>query len=165
MSIDHFFVIVCLPAFQHDSYKHTPTHHYLSFQKYANGLRFTMMVLGGLLSVIGSRAIGFTSAGALGCMVLSCVCGRSWQKPKHQKNVRCCNPNRKYSFWSPVCVHRDLLITKRDTTCECVFWCKRPPLELHSHQFICLPIYYVCVLNLWLNHHTSNKTPFRFIWI
>lgn len=43
-----------------------------------------MMVLGGLLSVIGSRAIGFTSAGALGCMVLSCMCGRSWQKPYHQ---------------------------------------------------------------------------------
>lgn len=50
-----------------------------------------LMVLGGLLSVIGSRAIGFTSAGALGCMVLACVCGRSWQKPKHIRNVMC-NP-------------------------------------------------------------------------
>lgn len=56
-------------------------------QKYANGLRFMLMVLGGLLSVIGSRAIGFTSAGALGCMVLAVVCGRSWQKPKHIRNV------------------------------------------------------------------------------
>lgn len=45
------------------------------------------MVLGGLLSVIGSRAIGFTSAGALGCMVLSCVCGRNWHRPNHIKNV------------------------------------------------------------------------------
>lgn len=46
-----------------------------------------LMVLGGLLSVIGSRAIGFNSAGALGCMVLAVVCRRSWQKPKHIRNV------------------------------------------------------------------------------
>lgn len=46
-----------------------------------------LMVLGGLLSVLGSRAIGFTSAGALGVMVLSCVCGRNWHQPKHIKNV------------------------------------------------------------------------------
>lgn len=46
-----------------------------------------LMVLGGCLSVIGSRAVGFTSAGALGCMVLACVCGRSWQKPKHIADV------------------------------------------------------------------------------
>lgn len=48
------------------------------------------MVLGGLLSVLGSRAIGFPSAGALGCVILACTCGRSWQKPKHQKHVNPC---------------------------------------------------------------------------
>lgn len=45
------------------------------------------MVLGGLLSVIGSKAIRFPSAGALGCATLACVCARTWQKPKHAKNV------------------------------------------------------------------------------
>lgn len=57
-------------------------------QKYANALRFTAMVVSGMLSVIGSKAIGFPSAGALGCATMACVCARTWRKPQNAKNVR-----------------------------------------------------------------------------
>lgn len=48
--------------------------------KYVNGLRFTMTVLGGCVSVMGSRAMGYPSAGALGCVTLTFVAGTLWRK-------------------------------------------------------------------------------------
>ncbi|XP_055907045.1 sodium/hydrogen exchanger 9B2-like [Eupeodes corollae] len=48
--------------------------------KYVNGLRFTMTVLGGCVSVMGSRAMGYPSAGALGCVTVTFVAGTLWRK-------------------------------------------------------------------------------------
>ncbi|XP_031633626.1 sodium/hydrogen exchanger 9B2 isoform X2 [Contarinia nasturtii] len=86
--------------------------------KYANGLRFTMMVFGGILSVTGSRYLGFTSAGALGCMVLACVCGRTWQKPKHIRNVDVLDKlNLLWKFVKPISfalIGKEVLFRKLD---------------------------------------------------
>lgn len=49
-------------------------------QKYANGLRFTMMLLGGFFSVLGSKFIGYPSAGALGCITIAFVAGIGWRR-------------------------------------------------------------------------------------
>ncbi|XP_055624670.1 sodium/hydrogen exchanger 9B2-like [Toxorhynchites rutilus septentrionalis] len=48
--------------------------------KYTNGLRFSMTILAGTLSVVGSKLIGYPSAGALGCIVTSFVAGTGWKK-------------------------------------------------------------------------------------
>lgn len=56
-------------------------------QTFSNSLRFGLMLLGGLLSVIGSKAIGFPSAGAIGCIVIACMCGLVWKKPKYTRDV------------------------------------------------------------------------------
>lgn len=48
--------------------------------KYVNELRFTMAVLGGCVSVMGSRAMGYPSAGALGCVTVTFVAGTLWRK-------------------------------------------------------------------------------------
>uniref|UniRef100_A0A1A9ZZS2 Cation/H+ exchanger transmembrane domain-containing protein n=1 Tax=Glossina pallidipes TaxID=7398 RepID=A0A1A9ZZS2_GLOPL len=47
---------------------------------YANGLRFVLTVLGGTISVMGSKAVGYTSAGALGCVTLAFVAGIGWRR-------------------------------------------------------------------------------------
>lgn len=39
-----------------------------------------MTVLGGCVAVIGSKAIGYPSAGALGCTMVSFVAGVGWKK-------------------------------------------------------------------------------------
>lgn len=49
-------------------------------QKYGNGLRFTMMLLGGFFSVLGSKFIGYPSAGALGCITIAFVAGIGWRR-------------------------------------------------------------------------------------
>lgn len=48
--------------------------------KYTNGLRFTMTILAGTLSVVGSKLIGYPSAGALGCITTAFVAGTGWKK-------------------------------------------------------------------------------------
>uniref|UniRef100_A0A1A9UZV4 Uncharacterized protein n=1 Tax=Glossina austeni TaxID=7395 RepID=A0A1A9UZV4_GLOAU len=47
---------------------------------YANGLRFVLTVLGGTISVMGSKAVGYTSAGALGCVTLAFIAGIGWKR-------------------------------------------------------------------------------------
>lgn len=59
----------------------------LFLQKYSNGIRFVLMVLGGMLSVLGSKAINFPSAGALGCIIIACICRIFWKKAKHTESV------------------------------------------------------------------------------
>ncbi|XP_061505100.1 sodium/hydrogen exchanger 9B2 isoform X3 [Anopheles gambiae] len=48
--------------------------------KYTNGLRFAMTALAGTLSVVGSKKVGYPSAGALGCIVTAFVAGTGWRK-------------------------------------------------------------------------------------
>lgn len=50
------------------------------FQVYANGLRFALTILGGSIAVMGSRIIGYTSAGALGCVMLAFIAGIGWKR-------------------------------------------------------------------------------------
>ncbi|XP_023176845.2 sodium/hydrogen exchanger 9B1 isoform X2 [Drosophila hydei] len=56
--------------------------HYLPSRNavYANGLRFALTMLGGTIAVMGSRIIGYTSAGALGCVMLACIGGIGWKR-------------------------------------------------------------------------------------
>ncbi|XP_055524834.1 sodium/hydrogen exchanger 9B2 isoform X2 [Wyeomyia smithii] len=55
--------------------------------KYSNGLRFTMTICAGALSVVGSKLIGYPSAGALGCIMTAFVAGTGWKKqPNHDTN-------------------------------------------------------------------------------
>ncbi|XP_058459890.1 sodium/hydrogen exchanger 9B2 isoform X1 [Malaya genurostris] len=55
--------------------------------KYTNGLRFTMTILAGTLSVVGSKLIGYPSAGALGCIMTAFVAGTGWKKrPEYDGN-------------------------------------------------------------------------------
>ncbi|KAH8358860.1 hypothetical protein KR093_002959, partial [Drosophila rubida] len=56
--------------------------HYLPSRNavYANGLRFVLTVLGGTVAVMGSRVIGFTSAGALGCVMMAFIAGIGWKR-------------------------------------------------------------------------------------
>lgn len=56
-------------------------------QKYANGLRFTMMLLGGLFSDLASKFIGYPSAGALGCITIAFVAGTGWRRKLESKGV------------------------------------------------------------------------------
>lgn len=51
----------------------------LFLQRFKNSLRFILTLVGGLFLVTGSKAIGFPSAGALGCVVLTLVAGTSWK--------------------------------------------------------------------------------------
>ncbi|KAL9897502.1 na[+]/H[+] hydrogen antiporter 2 isoform 1-T5 [Glossina fuscipes fuscipes] len=54
---------------------------------YANGLRFVLTVLGGTISVMGSKAIGYTSAGALGCVTLAFIAGIGWRRQQLKLTV------------------------------------------------------------------------------
>ncbi|KAH8310451.1 hypothetical protein KR044_001417, partial [Drosophila immigrans] len=56
--------------------------HYLPSRNavYANGLRFVLTILGGTVAVMGSRVIGFTSAGALGCVMMAFIAGIGWKR-------------------------------------------------------------------------------------
>ncbi|XP_054081726.1 sodium/hydrogen exchanger 9B2 isoform X2 [Zeugodacus cucurbitae] len=51
---------------------------------YLNGLRFVLTILGGTISVMGSRAIGYPSAGALGCMTIAFFAGLGWKRQQRQ---------------------------------------------------------------------------------
>lgn len=53
-------------------------------QNYSNGLRFTMILLCGSLSVMGSRYLNYTSAGALGCIAASLTAGTGWRRRKEK---------------------------------------------------------------------------------
>ncbi|XP_052891421.1 sodium/hydrogen exchanger 9B2 isoform X2 [Anopheles moucheti] len=55
---------------------YVPSYH----AKYTNGLRFAMTALAGTLSVVGSKKVGYPSAGALGCIVTAFVAGTGWRK-------------------------------------------------------------------------------------
>lgn len=46
-----------------------------------------MMILGGQFSVMGSRAIGYPSAGALGCIVIAFVAGIGWKRRHTGKEI------------------------------------------------------------------------------
>lgn len=39
-----------------------------------------LTVLGGSIAVMGSRAIGYTSAGALGCVMTAFIAGIGWKR-------------------------------------------------------------------------------------
>lgn len=56
-------------------------------QKYANGLRFTMMLLGGIFSVLGSKFIGYPSAGALGCITIAFISGIGWRRKAYRADI------------------------------------------------------------------------------
>ncbi|XP_064552233.1 sodium/hydrogen exchanger 9B1 [Drosophila montana] len=60
--------------------------HYLPSRNavYANGLRFALTILGGSIAVMGSRIIGYTSAGALGCVMLAFIAGIGWKREEHK---------------------------------------------------------------------------------
>ncbi|XP_065372260.1 sodium/hydrogen exchanger 9B2 [Calliphora vicina] len=47
---------------------------------YVNGLRFVLTVLGGTIAVMGSKAIGYPSAGALGCVTVAFIAGIGWKR-------------------------------------------------------------------------------------
>ncbi|KAH8313251.1 hypothetical protein KR067_003039, partial [Drosophila pandora] len=47
---------------------------------YANGLRFVLTILGGTIAVMGSRVIGYTSAGALGCVTMAFIARIGWRR-------------------------------------------------------------------------------------
>ncbi|KAM7364323.1 na[+]/H[+] hydrogen antiporter 2 isoform 1-T4 [Cochliomyia hominivorax] len=47
---------------------------------YANGLRFVLTVLGGTIAVMGSKDIGYPSAGALGCVHVAFVANLGWKR-------------------------------------------------------------------------------------
>lgn len=48
-------------------------------QTYSNILRFTLTFAAGLVSVLCSKSLGYTSAGALGCMTLAFILGNGWK--------------------------------------------------------------------------------------
>lgn len=50
--------------------------------KYVNGLKFTLIILMGTLSVVGSKAIKYPSAGALGCITTAFIATEGWKKQK-----------------------------------------------------------------------------------
>ncbi|XP_055588388.1 sodium/hydrogen exchanger 9B2 isoform X2 [Uranotaenia lowii] len=55
--------------------------------KYSNGLRFSMTILAGTLAVVGSKLIGYPSAGALGCITTAFVASTGWKKrPDYDRN-------------------------------------------------------------------------------
>lgn len=57
--------------------------------KYVNGLKFTMITLMGSLSVFGSKAIKYPSAGALGCITTAFIATEGWKRQKDSyQNVR-----------------------------------------------------------------------------
>ncbi|XP_030371431.1 sodium/hydrogen exchanger 9B1 isoform X2 [Scaptodrosophila lebanonensis] len=51
---------------------------------YVNSLRFVLTILGGTIAVMGSRAIGYTSAGALGCVSMVFIANIGWKREEHK---------------------------------------------------------------------------------
>ncbi|XP_037819232.1 sodium/hydrogen exchanger 9B2 isoform X1 [Lucilia sericata] len=47
---------------------------------YVNGLRFVLTVLGGTIAVMGSKTIGYPSAGALGCVTVAFIASIGWKR-------------------------------------------------------------------------------------
>lgn len=60
---------------------------YFLFKKYVTALRFVIMVICGSLAVIGSKAIGYPSAGALGCITHAFVAGTGWRRQTGKESV------------------------------------------------------------------------------
>lgn len=56
------------------------------------------MMLLGIFSVIGSKTMGYPSAGALGCMIISCVTGTQWKKKPKQDVIDRSTLRRQYIF-------------------------------------------------------------------
>ena len=44
-------------------------------------VRFLFLFLGGLAVIVGSKALGFSGAGALGCLTAAFVAGHKWRTP------------------------------------------------------------------------------------
>lgn len=80
--------------------------HIFHHQKYSNGLRFTTIVLCGTLAVMGSKYLGFPSAGALGCITASFTAGTRWRRQKAKDASFNCDVemylNLLWSFLKPV---------------------------------------------------------------
>lgn len=58
------------------------------------------MVICGSLSVIGSKAIGYPSAGALGCITHAFVAGTGWRRQSGKESVSSIMHTSKIYFWS-----------------------------------------------------------------
>ncbi|XP_037956938.1 sodium/hydrogen exchanger 9B1-like isoform X1 [Teleopsis dalmanni] len=52
--------------------------------RYVYGLRFVLTVLGGCISVMGSKAIGYPSAGALGCVTVAFIANIGWKQDQRK---------------------------------------------------------------------------------
>lgn len=63
--------------------------HVHAFQIYANGLRFTLMFVGGMVAVWASKFIGYPSAGALGCIQIAFIAGIGWRRRTAKVQRRC----------------------------------------------------------------------------
>ncbi|XP_035904171.1 sodium/hydrogen exchanger 9B2 isoform X1 [Anopheles stephensi] len=78
---------------------YVPSYH----AKYTNGLRFSMAALAGTLSVVGSKKVGYPSAGALGCIVTAFVAGTGWRKrPPTERNEVSMYLDLLWKFLKPV---------------------------------------------------------------
>lgn len=47
-----------------------------------------LTVLGGSIAVMGSRAIGYTSAGALGCVMTAFIAGIGWKREEKKMTAQ-----------------------------------------------------------------------------
>ncbi|XP_067630189.1 sodium/hydrogen exchanger 9B2 [Eurosta solidaginis] len=63
---------------------------------YLNGLRFVLTILGGTISVMGSRFIGYPSAGALGCMTSTFFASIGWKRQQRQGKAQ--QPQRQLEY-------------------------------------------------------------------
>lgn len=57
---------------------------FILLQTYANGLRFVLTILGGAIAVMGSKAIKYPSAGALGCVTVAFIAGIGWKRQQEK---------------------------------------------------------------------------------
>lgn len=46
-----------------------------------------MMLLGGIFSVLGSKFIGYPSAGALGCITIAFISGIGWRRKANRADI------------------------------------------------------------------------------
>lgn len=67
-----------------------------SFQKYLITLRTLLLGLGSVLASLGSDAIGYGGAGALGCIVAAFVASFGWRKQGWSFNVKICRINQMF---------------------------------------------------------------------
>lgn len=56
-------------------------------QRHQAELKFLLVVCAGTLSVMGSKYIGYPSAGALGCTIVAIVIGMRWKRTHPNEKV------------------------------------------------------------------------------